>query len=138
MAPPFSARSSSFCGPHESFYWAGKADLETCAGMCSANATCHCFDHKGGPDADSAGNTKAACRCSGSTRCASTRHLLDKVCIDQRTNSESDIYCFWISSIILQRAADLHRPGDHRAFGRPTDRVGLRVDLHYNSDHLPS
>ena len=60
--PGYSCRSSSFCGPGASFYWAGKADLETCAGMCSANATCHCFDHKGGPDADSAGNTKAACR----------------------------------------------------------------------------
>ena len=37
-------------------------DLSACAAMCSANATCHCFDHKGGPDSSAAAGDSHQCR----------------------------------------------------------------------------
>ena len=52
--PGYSCRPSAYCGPEQSFYWEGDATLEQCAGMCTANETCHGFDYRGPDDHDGA------------------------------------------------------------------------------------
>ena len=52
--------AASFCGPTESYYWAGDATLAACEAKCLTNASCTCFDHKTSPDA--AQGDMAPCR----------------------------------------------------------------------------
>ena len=96
MAPAgWKCNRSSYCGPKESFYFAGGLTFAECSARCVANSTgCHCFDHLDG-DA----GAEARIHEEEGVEVAVARPLcrLHASAADIVTNNESPYTAYWTS-----------------------------------------